>query len=48
MNSDTVVRATVPGKYKRVKTYDSGRACKCGTILSIYNKSDKCYTCDKI
>jgi len=48
MNRETIVRATLPGRYKKIKSFSPGRECHCGTIISIYNKSDKCYTCDRL
>jgi len=47
MKTDTIIRATPPGNYKRIKSYDPGRVCECGVQISIYNKTNVCYTCGR-
>lgn len=47
-NSLDVIYVTKPGgAYKKRKTYGDKRVCECGTKLSVYNRRDVCYTCDK-
>ena len=38
----TSTRYILPDGQKR---YKSGRACSCGTVLSMYNGNRKCYSC---
>lgn len=42
------IYAELPGRYKKVKAYEKNRVCRCGTLLSIYNKGQMCYHCEKL
>lgn len=44
MRREIVVRATkIDSRSGRVKTHAPGRTCICGTRLSIYNRTERCF-----